>query len=156
MRGQRRLRPALAAAFLGWWAALGVAHLLALGLGPISVDQPVDGRQVGGWGLRWAWVMAVALASGAALGAPAPAPVRRSAGVMALTALGVMTLCLLAAGLAVAAVRLHLWAQDWGLPSRSGHAARLAVLATAEMVGLPAAALAGWTLFRQRETAGRG
>jgi hypothetical protein len=59
-------------------------------------------------------------------------------------------LCLVAMGLAVAAVRLGLWGQSWGLPSRSTYAAQIAALLTAQSSGLPAAALGAWLLWRGR------
>jgi hypothetical protein len=58
--------------------------------------------------------------------------------------------CLVAMGLAVAAVRLGLWGQGWGLPSRSTYAAQIAALLTAQWSGLPAAALGAWLLWRGR------
>ena len=145
-----RFRAALAAAALATGGALLVAAVLGACLGPISVDQPIQARELLGWGSRWAGVMAVALASGAALGASPPASPRVAARVMTITALVVLALCLGAAGLAILAVRLGLWGQDWGLPNRSGHAARLAALQAAQFSGLPAAALGGWGLARQR------
>ena len=141
---------ALAAAGLGLGGALLVAVVLVGVLGPISVDQPLDSGEVLDWGWRWGGVMAVALGSGAALGQARPASPRAAARVMAITAAGMVALCLGAAGLAILAVRLGWWGQDWGLPHRSGHAARLAVLQGARLSGLPAAALAGWRLARQR------
>jgi hypothetical protein len=137
---------------LGWSAALAVAAGLAAVLAPISVDQPIDGRQMLGWGLRWGGLMAVAMASGAALADPVPASGGRSARVVAITALSVLLLSLLAGALAVVAVRLGLWGHDWGLPSRSGYAARLATLQAAELLGPPAAGAGGWALFRQRRS----
>jgi len=145
-----RLRTALAAAVLGLGGALLVAVALALVLGPISVDQPIDSGAVLGWGLRWGGVMAVALGSGAAVGPTPPASPRAAARVRAITAAGMVALCLGAAALAILAVRLGWWGQDWGLPHRSGHAARLAALQGAWIGGLPAAALAAWRLARQR------
>ncbi|MFN9990933.1 MAG: hypothetical protein ACK549_11900 [Cyanobacteriota bacterium] len=72
--GWRRLAPLLAAAALGWGAALAVAALLAAVLAPISVDQPIYGRELVGWGMRWGAVLAVALASGAMLGSSPQLP----------------------------------------------------------------------------------
>ena len=57
---------------------------------------------------------------------------------------------LVAMGLAVAAVRLGLWGQGWGLPSRSTYAAQIAALLTAQWSGMPAAALGAWLLWRGR------
>jgi hypothetical protein len=59
-------------------------------------------------------------------------------------------ICLVAMGLAVAAVRLGVWGQGWGLPSRSTYAAQIAVLLTAQWSGLPGAALGAWLLWRRR------
>ena len=53
-------------------------------------------------------------------------------------------------GLAVAAVRLGVWGQGWGLPSRSTDAAQIAALLAAQWSGLPAAALGAWLLWRGR------
>ncbi|MFN9624508.1 MAG: hypothetical protein ACK587_17010 [Cyanobacteriota bacterium] len=145
-----RLWSALAAAALGLGGALLVAGLLALVLAPLSVDQPLEPEELLGWGTRWGGVMAVALGAGAALGPTPPAGPRGTLRVMALTAAGVLALCLGAAALAVLAVRLGWWARDWQIPHRSGHAARLVALRGAWLSGLPAAALAGWSLVRQR------
>jgi hypothetical protein len=49
-------------------------------------------------------------------------------------------ICLVAMGLAVAAVRLSLWGRGWGLPSRSIYAAQIAALFAAQWSGLPGAA----------------
>ena len=57
---------------------------------------------------------------------------------------------MVAMGLAVAAVRLGLWGQGWGLPSRSTYAAQIAALLTAQWSGMPAAALGAWLLWRGR------
>lgn len=145
----------LAAGLLGIAGALLVSGLLAAALGPISVDQPLEAREILDWGCRWAAVMAVALASGAAAGEAPPAGPRAAGRVMAITAGGVLALALGAAGLSILAVRLGLWGQDWGLPHRSGHAARLAALQVARISGLPAAALSAWWLVRQRRRQGR-
>jgi hypothetical protein len=145
-----RLGVAFVASLLGSAGALLVAALLAAGLGPISADQPLEGPELWGWGVRWAGVMAVALGSGASVGEAPPASPRAVARVLARTAGAVLALCLGAAALAILAVRLGFWGQDWGLPHRSGHAARLAALQLAELSGLPAAALGGGLLVRQR------
>lgn len=154
--GRRRLAPLLVAAALGWGAALAVAALLAAVLAPISVDQPIDGRELVGWGMRWGAVLAVALASGAVLGPPPPASLRRLLMGVGAAALVLVGLTLLAAALAILAVRLQLWGQAWEVPSRSGHAARLAALMAMEILGLPCAAGAGWRLLRQRMGQAKG
>ncbi|MFO0031953.1 MAG: hypothetical protein ACK54Z_06800 [Cyanobacteriota bacterium] len=154
--GWRRLAPLLAAAALGWGAALAVAALLAAGLAPISVDQPIYGRELVGWGMRWGAVLAVALASGAMLGPSPPASLRRLLLVVGAAALVLVGLSLLAAALGVLAVRLQLWGQAWELPSRSGQAARLAALMAIELLGLPCATGAGWLLLRQRMGQAKG
>lgn len=154
--GWRRFASLLAAAALGWCAALAVATLLAAVLAPISVDQPIDGRELEGWGMRWGAVLVVAMATGAVLGPPPPADLRRLLIVMGAAALVLVGLTLLAAALAILAVRLQLWGQAWELPSRSGHAARLAALMAMEILGLPCAAGAGWVLFRQRMGQAKG
>lgn len=140
---------ALAAA-LAVAGALLVAAVLLVGLSAISVDQPPQARELIGWGSRWAGVLAVALGSGAVLGPAPPASPRAAARVLGITAAAVLALCVGAAALAILAVRLGLWGHDWGLPHRSGHAARLVVLPVARISGLPAAALAGWCLARRR------
>ena len=147
---------ALAAGALAAAGALLVAALLAAGLSAISVDQPLQARELVGWGSRWAAVLAVALGSGAVLGPDPPASPRAAARVMAITAGGMLALCAVVAALAILAVRLGLWGHDWGLPHRSGHAVRLAVIQVAWISGLPAAALAGWWLGRQRRGRRRG
>lgn len=151
-----RLRSALAGAAAGLAGALLVAALLALLLAPLSLDQPLEPGELLGWGLRWGGVMAVALGAGAAAGPAPPAPPRGAVRVMALTAAGVVALCLGGAGLAGLAVRTGWWASTWELPHRSGHAARLVVLRGAWISGLPAAALAAWTLARQRRRGRHG
>jgi hypothetical protein len=149
-----RFWTALAAAAVGLAGALLVAALLALVLGQISLDQPLEPGELLGWGLRWGGVMAVAFGAGAAVGPAPPADPRVALRVMALTAAGVLALCLGAAGLAVLAVRLGWWASDWELPHRSGHAARLVAVRGVWISGLPAAALAGWALARRRRRHG--
>lgn len=149
-QGWRRLPSLLWAAGLGWGAARAVAALLAACLAPISVDQPIDGQETAGWGLRWGAVLAVAMASGAVLGPPPPAGLRRILAVVVFTAVLVLGLTLLVAALAILAVRLHLWGQAWELPSRAGYAARVAALAAVEILGPPCAAVGGWRLFRRR------
>lgn len=151
-----RLRSALLAAALGCLAALVVATLLAAGVGPMSVDQPLQLREVVGWGARWGALLAVTMGSAAALGAPPPAPLRSIARTLLLTALVPLLLSGGAAALAILAVRLHLWGQHWGLPSRSGHAARLASLTMAEITGWPSAVLGAWWLYCQRLGPGGG
>lgn len=153
----RRLGTALGAVLLSWVASLAVGALLATGLTPLSVDQPVGADTLAGWERRWAAVMGVAMATGATLGGHPPATLRRMAQVVGLSAAGVLGLSLVAGALAVGAVRLQLWGQGWGIPSRSGYAARLAVLAAAELVGLPSALVGGWWLLRGRlRRAGHG
>lgn len=154
----RRLQEVFWAASLGWSSALAVAALLTACLVPISVDQPLEGPAMLGWGMRWGAVLAVAMASGATLGPAPPARARRIGTVVAFTALLLLGLSLLAAALAILAVRLRLWGQAWDLPSRSGYAARLAALATAQILGLPCAAGGAWLLLRQRrpEAGGHG
>ncbi len=151
------LRSALWAVGLAWSGTLIAALVLGAALAPISVDQPLTAQDLQGWTLRWGGVMAVAMASGAALGLSLPpATPRATASVVALTVVGVIGLALLAAVGAILAVRHDLWGHDWGLPSRSGHAARLAALAAAEWLGLPSAAAGGWLLFRRRTGHSRG
>lgn len=146
----RRLATALGAVLLSGLASLAVGAFLATALTPLSVDQPVGADTLAGWERRWAAVMGVAMAAGATLGGQPPATLRRTAQVVGLSAAGVLGLSLLAGALAVCAVRLQLWGQGWGIPSRSGYAARLAVLAAAELVGLPSALVGGWWLWRNR------
>ncbi len=147
---RRRLLMAFGAVLLSWIASLAVGALMATGLTPLSVDQPMGVETLAGWERRWALVMGVAMATGATLGGPPPATLRRTAQVVGLTAAVVLGLSLVAGGLAVCAVRLQLWGQAWGVPSRSGYAARLGVLAAAELVGLPSALWGGWWLLRER------
>lgn len=146
----RRLPTVLGAVLLSWFASLAVGALLATGLTPLSVDQPVGADTLAGWQRRWAVLMGVAMATGATLGGHPPATLRRTAQLVWLSAAGVLGLCLVAGVLAVCAVRLQLWGQEWGIPSRSGYAARLAVLAAAELGGLPSALVGGWWLWRGR------
>jgi hypothetical protein len=128
-----------------------VALLLIQLLARVSVDQPLESRELLDWGWRWGGVLAVALASGAGLGGRPPAGPRSSARVAATIAALTVLICLVAMGLAVAAVRLGLWGQGWwGLPSRSTYAAQIAALLTAQSSGLPAAALGAWLLWRGR------
>jgi len=139
-----------AAATAGLVAALLVTVGLNLLLARISVDQPLESRELLDWGWRWGGALAVALASGAGLGGRPPADPRSSARVAATIAALTVLLCLVAMGLAVAAVRLGLWGQGWGLPSRSTYAAQIAALLTLEWIGLPSAFLAAWLLWRER------
>ena len=148
--GGRRLETALGAVLLSWIASLAVGALLATFLTPLSVDQPIGVETLANWGRRWAVVMAVAMATGATLGGHPPASLRRTALVVGLTAVLVLVLSLGAGALAICAVRLQLWGQAWGVPSRSGYAARVAVLTGAELMGLPSAFGGGWWLFRGR------
>ena len=127
-----------------------MAFFLVQLLSRISVDQPLDSRELLDWGWRWGGVLAVALASGAGLGGRPPAGPRSSARVAATIAALTVLICLVAMGLAVAAVRLSLWGEGWGLPSRSTYAAKMAALLTAQWSGLPAAALGVWLLWRGR------
>ena len=127
-----------------------MALLLIQLLARVSVDQPLESRELIDWGWRWGGVLAVALASGAGLGGRPPAGPRFSARVAATIAALTVLICLVAMGLAVAAVRLGLWGQGWGLPSRSTYAAQIAALLTAQSSGLPAAALGAWLLWRGR------
>jgi hypothetical protein len=145
-----RLGTAFGAVALSWIASLAVGALLATCLTPLSVDQPMGVETLAGWGRRWAVVMGVAIAMGATLGGPPPATLRRTAQVVGLTAAVVLGLSLVAGGLAVCALRLQMWGQAWGVPSRPGYAARLGVLAAAELVGLPSALWGGWCLLRER------
>ena len=136
-----------AAATAGLVAALLVAVGLNLLLARISVDQPLESRELLDWGWRWGGALAVALASGAGLGGRPPAGPRSSALVAATIAALTVLLCLVAMGLAVAAVRLGVWGQGWGLPSRSTYAAQIAALLAAQWSGLPGAALGAWLLW---------
>ena len=136
-----------AAAFL---AAQLVALILIQLLARISVDQPLESRELLDWGWRWGGALAVALATGAGLGGRPPAGPRSSARVAATIAALTVLICLVAMGLAVAAVRLGLWGQGWGLPSRSTYAAQIAALLMAQWSGLPGAALGAWLLWRRR------
>jgi hypothetical protein len=131
-------------------AALLVAVGLNLLLARISVDQPLESRELIDWGWRWGGALAVALASGAGLGGRPPAGPRSAALVAATIAALTVLLCLVAMGLAVAAVRLGVWGQGWGLPSRSTYAAQIAALLAAQWSGLPGAALGAWLLWRGR------
>jgi hypothetical protein len=146
----RRLGTAFGAVVLSWIASLAVGALLTTCLTPLSVDQPMGVETLAGWGRRWAVVMGVAMATGATLGGPPPATLRRTAQVIGLIAAVVLGFSLVAGVLAVCAVRLQVWGQAWGVPSRSGYAARLGVLAAAELVGLPSALWGGWRLLRER------
>jgi len=153
--GPRAPRPSglatgLAAVLAAFVAALLVAVLLILLLSRISVDQPLESRELIGWGIRWGWLLAVALAAAAGLGPAPPAGWRTIVRSAALAAAATLVLCLAAMGLAVAAVRLGLWGQGWGLPSRSSYAAQIAGLQTAQWAGPAAAALGAWGLWRQR------
>ena len=139
-----------AAATAGLVAALLVAVGLNLLLARISVDQPLESRELLDWSWRWGGALAVALASGAGLGGRPPAGPRSSALVAATIAALTVLLCLVAMGLAVAAVRLGVWGQGWGLPSRSTYAAQIAALLAAQWSGLPGAALGAWLLWRGR------
>jgi len=127
-----------------------VALLLIQLLARVSVDQPLESRELLDWGWRWGGVLAVALACGAGLGGRPPAGPRSSARVAATIATLTVLICLVAMGLAVAAVRLGLWGQGWGLPSRSTYAAQIAALFAAQWSGLPGAALGAWLLWRGR------
>lgn len=147
---RKRSIGAAAAATAGLVAPMLVAVGLNLLLGRISVDQPLESLELLDWGWRWAGVLAVALASAAALGARPPAAPRSSIRVAAAIAALTVLICLVAMGLAVAAVRLGLWGEGWGLPSRSTYAAQIAVLFTAQWSGLPGAALGAWLLWRRR------
>lgn len=119
-----------------WWQLLreaGKRHLLSLaGLAETVL--------LGGKGL----------ATGAGLGGRPPAGPRSSARVAATIAALTVLLCLVAMGLAVAAVRLGVWGQGWGLPSRSTDAAQITALLAAQWSGLPGAALGAWLLWRGR------
>jgi hypothetical protein len=148
--GLARWVAALLAGAAGFTGALLVAALLGRLLAWISVDQPLDPHALLPWGLRWGGVLAVALASGAALGVRPPATARASVGVMARLAVLVVVLCVMAMGLAVVASRLGLWGQGWALSSRAAYAAQRVAPLTAEGLGLPAAALGGWVLWRTR------
>lgn len=139
-----------AAATAGLVAALLVAVGLNLLLARISVDQPLESRELLDWGWRWGGALAVALATGAGLGGRPPAGPRSAALVAATIAALTVLLCLVAMGLAVAAVRLGVWGQGWGLPSRSTYAAQIAALLAAQWSGLPGAALGAWLLWRGR------
>lgn len=139
-----------AAATAGLVAALLVAVGLNLLLARISVDQPLESRELLDWGWRWGGALAVALASGAGLGGRPPAGPRSAALVAATIAALTVLLCLVAMGLAVAAVRLGVWGQGWGLPSRSTYAAQIVALLAAQWSGLPGAALGAWLLWRGR------
>jgi hypothetical protein len=86
-----------------------VALFLIQLLARISVDQPLESRELLDWGWRWGGVLAVALASGAGVGGRPPAGPRSSARVAATIAALTVLICLVAMGLAVAAVRLSLW-----------------------------------------------
>ncbi|MFM7731919.1 MAG: hypothetical protein ACKO6F_00305, partial [Cyanobium sp.] len=55
------LTAAAAALLAALGAALLVAALLILLLSRISVDQPLESRELIGWGIRWGWLLAVAL-----------------------------------------------------------------------------------------------
>ena len=146
----RRWIAAIAGGFAALLAAQLAALLLNLLLARISVDQPVESRELLDWGWRWGGVLAVALATGAGLGGRPPAGPRSSARVAATIAALTVLLCLVAMGLAVAAVRLGVWGQGWGLPSRSTYAAQIAALLAAQWSGLPGAALGAWLLWRGR------
>lgn len=144
------LATGLAAVLAAFVAALLVAALLILLLSRISVDQPLESRELIGWGIRWGWLLAVALAATAGLGPAPPAGWRSIVRAAALAAAATLVLCLGAMVLAVAAVRLGLWGQGWGLPSRSSYAAQIAGLLSAQWAGPAAAALGAWGLWRQR------
>ena len=135
-------------------AALVAAQLVAFVLGGwlsrISVDHPLEGFELIDWGWRWGGVLVVAMASAAGLGARPAASPRSSIRVAAAIALLTTLLALVAMGLAGAAVRLGLWGQGWGLPSRATYAAQIAGLLTLEWIGLPNALLAAWLLWRER------
>ena len=146
----RRLGTAIGAVLCSWIASLAVGALLITCLTPLSVDQPVGVATLAGWQWRWALVMGVAMATGATLGGAPAATLRRTAQVVGITAVVVLALSLVAGGLAVFASRLQIWGAEWGVPSRSGYAARLAVLSATELVGLPSALLGGWWLLRER------
>ena len=98
----------------------------------------LGGRARGGPGIR-GW-----------LGGTAAGRSRSSARVAATIAALTVLFSLVAMGLAVAAVRLGLWGQGWGLPSRSTYSAQIAALLTAQWSGMPAAALGAWLLWRGR------
>jgi hypothetical protein len=150
-RGVDRWAVAVVAAALGVGAAWVAAAFLALLITPLSRDQPIAAAALGDWAWRWGLVMAVLLAAAASLGrAPvaSPALVARQAG----WAVGVLlVLALLAAVLALVAVRLHLWGGGWELQAPAAYGARLAAVAAAEALGLPLAWLMALGLWRQRQ-----
>jgi hypothetical protein len=146
----RRLGTAIGAVLCSWIASLAVGALLTTCLSPFSVDQPVGVATLAGWEWRWSVVMGVAMVTGATLGGAPPASLRRTAMVVGITAVVVLGLSLVAGCLAMFASRLQLWGAEWGVPSRSGYAARLAVLTATELVGLPSALGGGWWLLRER------
>ena len=146
----RRWIAVVAAGAAALLASQLVALLLIQLLARVSVDQPLESRELLDWGWRWGGVLAVALASGAGLGRRPPAGPRSSARVAATIAALTFLICLVAMGLAVVAVRLGLWGQGWGLPSRSTYAAQIAALFAAQWSGLPGAALGAWLLWRGR------
>ena len=154
MRGSRgvdRWAIAVVAAALGMGAAWVAAAFLALLIAPLSRDQPLGAAALGEWAWRWGLVLAVLLAAAASLGrAPlaSPALVALQAG----WAVGLLlALALLAAVLALVAVRLHLWGRGWELQAPAAYGARLAACAAAEALGLPLAWWMAQGLWRQRQ-----
>ena len=105
-RGVDRWAMAGVAAALGMGAAWVAAAFLALLIAPLSRDQPLGAAALGEWAWRWGRVLAVLLAAAASVGrAPVASPslVARQAG----WTVGVLlALALLAAVLALVAVRL--------------------------------------------------
>jgi hypothetical protein len=150
-RGVDRWAMAGVAAALGMGAAWVAAAFLALLIAPLSRDQPLGAAALGEWAWRWGRVLAVLLAAAASLGrAPVASPslVARQAG----WTVGVLlALALLAAVLALVAVRLHLWGRGWELQAPAAYGARLAASAAAEALGLPLAWWMALGLWRQRQ-----
>jgi hypothetical protein len=146
----RRWIAVVAAGAAALLAAQLVAFFVIQLLSRISVDQPLESLELIEWGWRWGGVLAVAMAAAAGLGAMPLAGPRTSIRVAAAIAVLTALLCVVAMGLAGAAVRLGLWGQGWGLPSRTTYAAQIAGRHALEWIGLPNALLAAWLLWRER------
>lgn len=130
---------------------LAVAAVVAQLLRPISVDVPIEPGSLNGWGMRWGVLLAVFLTTAATLDdrrLASPAQVIRMLALSVALLLGMAAVAVL---LTVAAARLGLVGQSWGVSSRSGYAARIATVSSLELLGLPVALWAALVLVRRRE-----
>ena len=73
--------PLLGPAGRRWWAALGVALVVLVGLTRMWLGVHFLSDVLGGWAFGTAWTLTVALAFGALPGGPAALPARRAAAV---------------------------------------------------------------------------